>query len=218
MFKQLIATATLCCTALTFAPVTAYAADVEWAEPTMITAYYYAPSVESSTVEYPDNISNLNTLTRLGQVTVVSQAEEPETVEAESEPTIVKTWTDEDEIMLAKTVYGEAQGLQKMEQAAVVWCILNRVDQGIYGGSIKEVVTAKYQFIGYKASHPVWDSILEVVRDVLNRWALEKAGETDVGRVLPSQYTNFYGDGKHNYFYTNASKKTWNWDCVNPYV
>ena len=49
--------------------------------------------------------------------------------------------------MLAKTVWGEARGCNKLEQSAVVWCILNRVDDG--QGSIAQVITAPDQFHGY---------------------------------------------------------------------
>lgn len=45
-----------------------------------------------------------------------------------------------------------------------------------------------------------------------------KDGETDTGRVLPSDYLWFSGDGKHNYF-RNAYKggETWDWSLPSPY-
>jgi len=36
-----------------------------------------------------------------------------------------------DEVVLAKTAYGEARGCSTTQQAAVMWCVLNRVDNPI---------------------------------------------------------------------------------------
>ena len=47
-------------------------------------------------------------------------------------------YTEETVTMCAKVVWAEARGVQsKAEQAAVIWCILNRYDAGIYGSSIE---------------------------------------------------------------------------------
>lgn len=131
----------------------------------------------------------------------------------------MEQFTPEEETVLAKLVYGEGRGVSKMEQAAIVWCVLNRVDcQEYYDNDIISVATAPYQFVGYRAKNPVDEEILELVRDVLYRWSLEKAGEEDVGRVLPQEYIYFYGDGKHNYFTTSqGGKQTWDWSLENPY-
>lgn len=101
--------------------------------------------------------------------------------------------------------YGERPGVYRLirKKAACVWCALNRVDQGY--GSITTVITAPYQFIGYDADNPIDDEIKALCEDVLTRWYAEKDGETNTGRVLPSDYLWFSGDGKHNYF-RNAYK------------
>lgn len=120
--------------------------------------------------------------------------------------------------MIAKTVYGEANGLSKIEQSLVIWCILNRVDAG--QGSIAKVITAPNQFHGYKESHPVTNDIKELVKDVLARWQMEKVCDGNVGRTLPKEYLYFYGDGKHNWYRNKFSGnyKTWDWNkCWNPY-
>lgn len=121
---------------------------------------------------------------------------------------------------IAKTVYGEARGNTKTEQAAVVWTILNRVDSDLryMPDDIISVVTQDYQYIGYNPNHPVTDDIVELVEDVLIRWTMEKNGAVNVGRVLPKDYLWFYGDGKHNYF-TNEwrSGNNWGWDLTSPY-
>lgn len=120
--------------------------------------------------------------------------------------------------MLAKTVWGEARGCNTLEQSAVIWCILNRVDAG--RGSIAEVITAPNQFHGYSSSYPVTDDIKALVVDVVTRWQLEKLGCGNVGRTLPSNYLYFSADGTGigNVFRTSwKGGTTWNWDCWNPY-
>lgn len=121
--------------------------------------------------------------------------------------------------MLAKTVWGEARGTNKMEQSAVVWCILNRVDAG--WGTIAEVVTAPNQFHGYSSNFPVTDEIKALVEDVIARWKLEKVCGGNVGRTLPTNYLYFRADstGLSNVFRTEWSGNydVWNWDCWNPY-
>jgi hypothetical protein len=117
---------------------------------------------------------------------------------------------------LAKTVYGEARGCSTMEQAAVVWCILNRVDAGTE--NIMEVITAPNQFQGYDPANPIDTEIVALVKDVLTRWQIEKDCVGSVGRVLPSDYLWFTGDGTHNYFRNNYSgNTTWDWSLPNPY-
>lgn len=144
-----------------------------------------------------------------------------EPVEALESP---KLYTDEDAVALAKTLYGEARGVGNngvvsgtCQKAAVVWCVLNRYDAG-YADSILEVCAAKGQFHGYRESHPVWDELLELSYDVLDRWNAEKNGETDVGRVLPADYYWFAGDGKFNHFrnvYRTSAR--WDWSLEDPY-
>lgn len=119
--------------------------------------------------------------------------------------------------LIAKTVWGEARGLSTLEQSAVIWCILNRVDAGY--GTIVEVITAPNQFTGYSSSNPVTDEFISLAEDVLTRWQMEKLCIGDVGRTLPSDYLWFSGDIQHNYFRNaySGNYSTWNWDCWNPY-
>lgn len=120
---------------------------------------------------------------------------------------------------LAKTVFGEARSLTKTEQAAVVWCILNRLDDGRFGDSIMDVVTAPNQFTGYRENNPVSADIMALVQDVLSRYARENTGATDVGRVLPSDYLFFHGDGEANHFRKEYKKSGifWDWSLESPY-
>ncbi len=130
------------------------------------------------------------------------------------------TYSESDVELIAKTVWQEARGIpSKAEQAAVVWCILNRVDDDRWGDSIAEVVTAPHQF-AYDAGAPVTDELRQLAVDVLERWKWEKEGEPDVGRVLPAGYVFFDGDGSHNHFrreYEHTGEY-WGFEGENPYV
>lgn len=127
------------------------------------------------------------------------------------------TVTNKEIEMLAKTVYGEARGCSTIEQSAVVWCILNRVDAG--RGSIAEVITAPGQFSGYNKSFPVTSEIKALVQDVIARWKLEKVSCGSVGRTLPKEYLYFNGRNGKNYFRDayKGNYNTWDWKCWNPY-
>ena len=124
---------------------------------------------------------------------------------------------------IARTLYGECGSMKsKMHQAAVVWCILNRVDSEDpnFPDDIISVIEQKYQFIGYKRTNPVREDLYELAKDVLIRWYREKNGETNVGRVLPVEYMYFHGTGRVNIFKTTYSKKNyvaWDWSLPNPY-
>lgn len=121
-------------------------------------------------------------------------------------------------LALARTVWGEARGCTTTEQAAVVWCVLNRVDSPDFPDNILEVLEQPNQFSGYDPENPVWPEMLALVEDVLDRWDMEKTAVGDVGRVLPKEYVFFEGDGRHNYFRTEyRGGMTWDWSLNSPY-
>lgn len=120
--------------------------------------------------------------------------------------------------MLAKLIYREARGIKSTDQkAAVVWCVLNRVDDGGYGKTISKVITAKHQF-AWVPNTPVKDEFYNLAKDVVTRWLLEKEGLDNVGRVLPKDYLYFAGrDGKNHFRKTYKSRSYWNWSLKSPY-
>lgn len=149
-------------------------------------------------------------------------------VEVHSEPIVeIRYATEEEEKQrdideieaLAKTVWGEARGCNNTQRAAVVWCILNRVDSDQFPNDIISVITAPNQFEGYNANNPVEDDIVALVIDVLDRYELEQTAVGNVGRVLPSDYYFFRSSGTGvNVFRQNfGSKTTWNWKWGTPY-
>ena len=142
----------------------------------------------------------------------------PEQV-AKPEENPAQDWSAEAEV-LAKTVYGEARGCSITEQAAVIWCVLNRVDDecAFWPDDIIGAATQPKQFHGYYAGNPVTQEHYELALDVIDRWQREKNGEADVGRVLPPEYLYFHGDGEHNHFRTEyAGGHTWDWSLDSPY-
>lgn len=127
-------------------------------------------------------------------------------------------WTEEEAEMLAKTLWGEARAsdIPTAQKAAVVWCVLNRVDAG--QGTIEEVVTKKRQFVGYDERNYVTPELYDLAVDVLERWQAEHEGQTDVGRTLPADYLYFTGDGERNYFTTEwRGHLNWDWSLPSPY-
>lgn len=120
---------------------------------------------------------------------------------------------------LAKIVYREARGIpQKSHQAAVIWCILNRVDDGYWGDDIITVATYPNAF-AWRPDTPVEEEFMDLAIDVVTRWNWEKQGLNDVGRTLPATYLYFTGDGDFNYF-TEEWKGTeyWDWSLPDPYL
>lgn len=120
---------------------------------------------------------------------------------------------------LAKLIYGEAGIVPSTtEQAAVVWCVLNRVDDPRFPDTVLEVIEAPYQFSGYDPEYPAKEEFALLAADVLTRYRAERDGEENVGRVLPAEYCFFTGDGRHNYFTAEwESTDCFGWTLESPY-
>lgn len=123
---------------------------------------------------------------------IESFAEALEAAEAGIDPELAE--------ICGRLIWGEAGGIQDYAQrAAVVWCACNRADA--WDMNIGEVLTVD-QFHGLAINGEVPDEHIELARDVLARWTLEAEGWQDVGRVLPSRFLYFEGDGRINHFST----------------
>lgn len=102
--------------------------------------------------------------------------------------------------------------------AAVVWCVLNRVDAEGWPDTVAEVVTQPHQFAGYSPDYPATEEFKAIAADVLIRWEREKREGGEVGRVLPAEYVFFTGDGEVNHFRTEyKGGMFWDWSLKNPY-
>lgn len=128
---------------------------------------------------------------------------------------------DEAEVAyIAKTIFGEASVVpSKARQAAVGWCILNRVDSPIFPDTIAEVVTQPHQFHSYHANSEPPEEYFELARDILTHYHAEQQGETETGRTLPQGWCFFTGDGKENHFTEEwNSLDNWDWTLPDPYA
>ncbi len=140
-------------------------------------------------------------------------------VQEPAEPEQAKLYTQDDVDMLARLIYTEARGVKsKTEQAAVVWVVLNRLDNpDRLESSIADVVTAPHQF-DWRPWAPVLPEYATLAEDVLERWQAEKQGQVDVGRILPAEYQYFNGWGGRNWFTAKwKSGEFWGWSLPSPY-
>ena len=126
---------------------------------------------------------------------------------------------------LTQCMYGEDRGPNITSRAAVAWCVLNRIDAGNDFENTTTISKAinPGQFEGYSPYNPVWTSLQNLAIDVISRWLSEKIGCSDIGRVLPAEYTFFSSDGHlHNVFRTtwhswDQSCKFYDWSLPSPY-
>lgn len=169
--------------------------------------------------EAQESMPTMESLVQYSSAMIELEEPQPE-AEPEPEPEPVKYYTDDDAIMLAKLMYAECRGIpSKAEKAAVIWTALNRIDDPEFPDTIAEILTQPRQF-AYYSSSPVWDDLLELSYDVLERWNAERNGMEDVGRVLPIEYEYFYGDGVHNHFYkfnSDGYRVEWDFQWGSPY-
>ena len=172
--------------------------------------YQFTIQVDPSMIEYKEE----NIPKSEEETSVEDTNNEAEVIE----PKIENPFTNDEIDYITKTVWGEARGLSKTQQAGVVWTILNRFDDGRFGKEIIDVITAPNQFAGYKSTHPVVPEVRDLVVDVLERYSQEKAGIENVGRVLPKDYLYFRGNGKINLFSKIwKSNDIWDWSLGSPY-
>ena len=111
---------------------------------------------------------------------------------------------EDDVIILAKALFMEAGvGNTDSQIFATADCPLNRVEAGY--GTLRDVITAEGQFVGYSPNHPVDERMYLYAKDAIMRHKLiawEKAtfGYTFVSTTIPSEYLYFAGDGLKNTF------------------
>ena len=132
------------------------------------------------------------------------------------------TPTAADVEMIAKVIWGAARGVDnEMQQAAVAWCIMNRVESHLFPDTVAEVIQEFKQFPAYHDANPVVSNFKDLAKDVVDRWKSEMRGakEADVLRVLPKEYIYFNGRNRINYFSkTYPVRHGYNFNCKNPYA
>lgn len=126
----------------------------------------------------------------------IETTEVPEETEVvETEPAMLSMDEFEDEwreetIYLAKTIWGEARGLDAEGQEKVAWCVLNRVDDPRFDNNIISVVTAPHQFYGYNEDYSYTKEMYTIALKAIWLWQLEKTG-VSVNRLLAPEYVYF---------------------------
>lgn len=146
------------------------------------------------------------------------------TTEEKDEPPVMLVfyYDNEDIINMAKLLYRECGGVKNVtEQACVAWIACNWADaenDNDYVGMISESIKSAGRF-AYSRKAPVTDHLYSLAADVLFRWNLEKNGYQVVGRVIPSDYLYFGGDGRHNYFRRQfrGDRDFWDYSLTSPY-
>ena len=90
--------------------------------------YHFTLQVDPNMIEYKEE-SNPKPEEATVQAPVKDIGKEVEVVDL----AIENNFTNEEIDHIAKTVWGEARGLSETHQSAVVWTILNRIDDGRFG-------------------------------------------------------------------------------------
>ena len=129
--------------------------------------------------------------------------------------------SENDELILARMLWGEDRENPMYMRAAIIWCVFNRMDQSRL--PIEQLIN-KTQFPGYREENPVKDWAIELIRDVAVRYVLEQNGFTDVGRVLPKEYLYYEQPPEKRYHIfktklklSDKSNKIWDWSLPSPY-
>lgn len=93
--------------------------------------------------------------------------------------------------------------------AALGWCQCNHVDAG-YGKRLSDVqIPGRFAYRSDAPTRTAYGTdLLALAHDVLDRWSAERAGQTNVGRVLPKGYNWYGGDGIVNRF-RNSYNRPW---------
>ena len=72
---------------------------------------------------------------------------------------------------IARVMYGMAKPDHKdSDLRAIVWCILNRVDNKAYPGEVQAVCQQKSQWMGYSDDNPVIAKMYDIALTELKKW------------------------------------------------
>lgn len=116
--------------------------------------------------------------------------------------TIQHNFTQYEVELLARLIQSEigGNGVALSQREAVVWCVLNRVDDPRFPSTVEANLFYPNQFSGYGLHLAVKEQFVDVVNQVLCYYEYEKQTGDSSYRVLPSNYYFFRGNGKVNLF------------------
>lgn len=115
----------------------------------------------------------------------------------------IRTYTESEIKMLAKTVWREAGTCEPSEQRLIVWTVFQRIDSNDHDfkdmNTITEAITADGQF-AYDPDAPVYDDILTLCREEVSMWTNGQSPPTMKPYAPTTPYLFYSGDGSHNWF------------------
>ena len=126
------------------------------------------------------------------QVDVIGMAGESEDAEvrtSDARPYEAPAERDVRAEEMARVVYGTALYNSEEQQKAVMWCIINRVESGLYPNTVEEVCRQPMQWMGYSGENPVLDRLYDMGCEVLAAW------ESGGSRNLPKDCLWFDWNG-----------------------
>lgn len=107
---------------------------------------------------------------------------------------------------MARVVYGTALYNSEEQQKAVMWCIINRCESGLYPNTVEEVCRQPMQWMGYSGENPVLDRLYDMGCEVLAAW------ESGGSRNLPKDCLWFDWNGTESItFRTDFEGKANKW-------
>ena len=134
-----------------------------WAIVVTLWVRHMLPGEKAETMYLGAAVSTVNEAPLPAQTPAVTPAVTPE-------PTPTPRQPESDAVYLAQCLWGEARGIpSQTEKAAVVWCVLNRVDHPGFPDTIHGVLSAPNQFLGFSERFPVDPELLALAQDVLDR-------------------------------------------------
>lgn len=126
---------------------------------------------------------------------------------------LILSQTDTDDVTyLAKTLYGESRGQNRISKEAVAWVIRNRVESGIWGKTYKSVVTAHLQFTCWSSkvdpgnyaaiqnpSGPAWEECKQVAEEVVSAPASSNPVPSAINYYSPRAQAALHATDPANY-------------------
>lgn len=99
---------------------------------------------------------------------------------------------------MARVVYGTALYNSEEQQRAVMWCIINRCESGLYPTGVVEVCRQPEQWMGYSEENPVVDKLYDMAVETLDAW------ENGGSRNLPKDCLWFDWSGTESITFRTA--------------
>ncbi len=81
----------------------------------------------------------------------------------------ISKFSSQDRDNLARLLYGEA-GRDTVDAVEVLHTVLNRYASPLFKGTMNDIITAKNQYVGFSANHPVDSKLRELVDFVIDEW------------------------------------------------